>query len=60
MSEKTKLKKLYSKIPEFKCVEGCTDCCGPVPLSEYEQKMLGTGLRMTPTVVGTCDCAYAS
>ena len=60
MTEKAQLKKLYKKIPEFKCIEGCTDCCGPVPISEYEAKKLGTSQRITPTTVGTCDCVYAS
>lgn len=23
-------------IPEFKCVEGCSDCCGPVPMTRLE------------------------
>jgi Fe-S-cluster containining protein len=32
---------LYSKIPAFECIEGCTDCCGPVPWSAYELKQAG-------------------
>ncbi|MBC7779302.1 MAG: YkgJ family cysteine cluster protein [Proteobacteria bacterium] len=26
----------YAQIPRFECIEGCTDCCGPVPWSAYE------------------------
>jgi uncharacterized protein len=36
--ERKELKRLYSKIPTFKCVEGCSDCCGPVPASRQERK----------------------
>ena len=31
-----KLKAFYNKIPAFKCIPGCTDCCGPVPFSKSE------------------------
>ncbi len=27
---------LYDRIPAFKCLEGCTACCGPVPFSKSE------------------------
>lgn len=36
--ERRELKRLYSRIPTFKCVEGCTDCCGMVPASREELK----------------------
>jgi uncharacterized protein len=36
--ERRELKRLYSRIPTFKCVEGCSDCCGPVPASREERK----------------------
>jgi uncharacterized protein len=36
--ERRELKRLYSRIPTFKCVSGCTDCCGPVPASLEERK----------------------
>jgi len=26
-----KLSKIYSRIPDFKCREGCGECCGPIP-----------------------------
>ena len=29
---------LYMQIPDFECVEGCTDCCGPIPATEGERK----------------------
>lgn len=37
--ERRELKRLYSRIPIFKCIEGCTDCCGPVPASREERKL---------------------
>ena len=30
------IKYLRKQIPAFKCKEGCTDCCGPVPFSKWE------------------------
>ena len=36
-----KLRKLYAKIPTFKCIEGCTKCCGVVPWSAPEFNKLG-------------------
>ena len=27
---------LYRQIPGFKCKEGSTDCCGPIPFSKWE------------------------
>lgn len=30
------LQKLYDRIPAFRCIPGCTDCCGPVPFSRLE------------------------
>ena len=49
---------LYRKIPEFQCKPGCSDCCGPVPVSEYEAKRLGITGFMTPTKPGTLTCAF--
>ena len=31
-----KLEIIYNQIPKFKCIPGCTDCCGPVPFSKTE------------------------
>ena len=33
--------RLYAAIPSFECIEGCTDCCGPVPWSAWELKQAG-------------------
>lgn len=33
--------RLYAKIPRFECIEGCTDCCGPVPWSRHELRQAG-------------------
>lgn len=37
----SKLDDLYSQIPNFKCIEGCTDCCGPVVMNPEEAKRIG-------------------
>lgn len=37
----SRLDELYSQIPKFKCIEGCTDCCGPVPANPEESKRIG-------------------
>lgn len=36
--ERRELRRLYSRIPTFKCVDGCTDCCGPVPVTREEHR----------------------
>ena len=33
---KQTLDEIRSRIPRFKCKEGCHDCCGPVPFSKEE------------------------
>jgi Fe-S-cluster containining protein len=35
-----KIDDLYKQIPNFKCVEGCTLCCGPVAGSRLEWKRI--------------------
>jgi uncharacterized protein len=35
--ERRRLRELYSAIPTFECIEGCTDCCGPVAASREER-----------------------
>jgi uncharacterized protein len=37
--ERRELEKLYAEIPKFKCIEGCTDCCGPVPATRDEKRL---------------------
>lgn len=36
MSAASDHKDLYAQIPTFQCIEGCTDCCGPVPFDKFE------------------------
>lgn len=52
--------KLYSRIPSFKCKEGCMDCCGPVPFSKWEwervqDKRKATLLSCPYAVGGRCE-----
>lgn len=49
---------IYAKIPQMKCKEGCSDCCGPVPVTEWEAKRLGISGPLTPTKPGTIECAF--
>lgn len=30
----------YKRIPTFECIPGCTDCCGPVPMTVAEQTLI--------------------
>jgi hypothetical protein len=46
---------LYVQIPSFKCKEGCTDCCGPVPFSKYERSKIKD--KRIPKAI---DCPYAN
>ena len=41
MSDRTKHRQLYKLIPSMDCIPGCTDCCGPVPLTSYEAQRFG-------------------
>lgn len=34
------LDNLRKQIPFFKCISGCTLCCGPVPFSKIERKAI--------------------
>jgi hypothetical protein len=36
--ERRRLRELYARVPAFKCIPGCTDCCGPVAASREEQR----------------------
>jgi len=39
------LRQLRDRIPDMKCVPGCTQCCGHVPWSRFEWLLLPTGER---------------
>jgi len=51
-------RRIYKKIPAFTCKEGCTDCCGPVPMTEYEANRLELAEQITPFKPGTMDCSF--
>lgn len=46
---------LYVQIPSFKCKEGCTECCGPVPFSNWEKAQV----KIEPGKEGR-PCPYLS
>lgn len=53
-------KRLYKKIPGFKCKEGCTDCCGPIPFSRWEwgrikDKRKAMSVSCPYSLNGKCD-----
>lgn len=31
---------LLQGVPQFQCVEGCSDCCGPVPMTRLEMSRI--------------------
>lgn len=47
---------LYEKIPQFKCIPGCTGCCGPVPFSKWEWKRIKDKRKGD---IKTLTCPYA-
>lgn len=60
MNIEKEIKKLYAKIPEFECLEGCTGCCGPVPFSKWEwdrikDKRKATGFDCPYINCGKCE-----
>jgi hypothetical protein len=49
--------RLYARIPSFECIEGCTDCCGPVPWSTHELR--AAGLTEPPPERADGCCAFS-
>jgi uncharacterized protein len=41
MTVSAALAALYARIPSVDCIPGCTDCCGPIPLSKDEAPLFG-------------------
>lgn len=44
---------LRNRIPAFKCIPGCHDCCGPIPFSKWEWEQVKDKRRAT-----AIDCPY--
>lgn len=60
MSALRRIQRLYRDIPAFKCVQGCTDCCGPVPFAKSEwnavkDKRVASGITCPYAVNGRCE-----
>ena len=49
--------RLYKKAPAFECIEGCTDCCGPVPWSDFELER--AGLTERPAIGADRTCPFS-
>lgn len=49
------LKEIYQQIPQFKCKDGCTDCCGPVPFTKEEWDKVED-----KRVAKNIDCPYST
>jgi len=47
------IRELRRAIPDMQCKSGCHDCCGVVPMTFYEYKMMGKP-EMTPDNWTTC------
>lgn len=56
MTDLTKLQALYDAIPTFACKEGCSDCCGPVPMAKAEWQRIKLEPRLKG--LGCTSCAY--
>ena len=57
------LRSLYDQIPTFTCKDGCTTCCGAVPFSRAEKKLLVAGGKWPvhkPLATDRFLCPFAS
>jgi len=50
------LERIYEQIPSMKCIEGCTDCCGPVPFDDEEWSKIKDKKKC---VDGSLKCPYS-
>lgn len=54
-------RRLRMKIPEgMKCLDGCTDCCGPIPFNKWEwsqvkDKRSANSIDCPYSIQGKCD-----
>lgn len=55
MSIAKTIKYLRKQIPSFQCKEGCSDCCGPVPFSNWEWEQV-KDQKLTTSLT----CPYAT
>jgi uncharacterized protein len=53
--ERRELQKLYAEIPHFKCRQGCTDCCGPVPATREEKRIAPQLAQTADTITNLVD-----
>jgi Fe-S-cluster containining protein len=58
--ERRRLRELYAKIPTFKCIEGCTDCCGPVPATREERRLNPEFLHTAADIIHVLQKGAAS
>lgn len=59
MHDRAEHRELYRSIPSFVCKEGCSDCCGPVPVTPWEAQRLGiAGQMVTPFDPKTLKCGF--
>jgi len=49
LEHKQRLTQLYDKIPEVRCPDGCTKCCGPQQVTHTEAEAMGMGSDRTCT-----------
>lgn len=59
MNEAKFLDSIYKSVPGFKCIEGCTDCCGPVFTTKIEAERLGVEVGTLTNKPGETKCRFA-
>ena len=60
MKESKLLENIIKEIPKFKCIEGCTDCCGPVFTTKTEAETLGIEVGLLTNSTGSGKCQFVS
>ena len=54
-----KINQLRAKIPTFRCIKGCHDCCGPVTVSSEEMARLPVKSNAEhDAALNELSCAY--
>lgn len=56
MNATQRLMALRERIPAMECIDGCTDCCGPVPVNMVEIARIEHKRGRS----GGIDCQYAT
>lgn len=55
MNNSTRLAAIYDQVPAFECRGLCSQSCGPIVMTAYEQRRLEASLGRRPEIAGI-DC----